>query len=182
MLTPEQEAWIAHLSDTDRVRIVPYDALAPTQFDAVRQRIRMALGDSLQVEHHGASSFGISGQDEIDIYVPVVAERLASEIDRFQLVFGPPQSNYPGLRARFSIEECGKRVDVFVINGDHDNWRQLQQFEGYLRAHPDELERYRLLKEAGDGLTVREYYRRKIEYINSVLDLVRVATDGAGAW
>jgi GrpB-like predicted nucleotidyltransferase (UPF0157 family) len=42
-------------------------------------------------------------------------------------------------------------------------------FEEYLKNYPDELERYRVLKEESNGKTMREYYRRKIEFINEIL-------------
>ncbi len=46
------------------------------------------------------------------------------------------------------------------------------KFENYLKEHPQALEEYRKLKELGDGLSTREYYRRKIEFINDILEKV----------
>lgn len=170
MLTPDQERWVAHLSDQSRIRIVPFDPTAALKFEAVKQRIQAVLGADVRVEHHGATSLGISGQDEIDIYLPVSAASYDGTVEQLRRVFGDPRSLYPAQRARFAIEEDGKHVDIFVSNEEHDNWRDLTQFEGYLHAHQTELERYRLLKEQGNGMTVRAYYRRKLEFINQILD------------
>jgi len=38
-----------------------------------------------------------------------------------------------------------------------------------LKAHPETLEEYRKMKEEGNGLSVREYYLRKTEYVNEIL-------------
>jgi len=75
----------------------------------------------------------------------------------------------PVERARFVTEEGGKHVDVFLINRDHYGYQNMIRFETYLRFHPEALDEYRRLKENGDGLSVREHYRRKIEFINSIL-------------
>jgi hypothetical protein len=56
-----------------------------------------------------------------------------------------------------------------LINQEHESWNSLLRFEGYLRSHAEALDNYRKLKEAGKGLTVREYYRRKLEFINDTL-------------
>jgi GrpB-like predicted nucleotidyltransferase (UPF0157 family) len=62
-----------------------------------------------------------------------------------------------------------KRIDVFVINKNDAGWIESVKFMAHLRAHPEALERYRLLKENNAGLTTREYYRRKTEFINEIL-------------
>ena len=169
MLTPEQEKWINHLSDQDVIKIIPFDPTAEEKYKKVRQRVHEALGDKIPIDHHGATSLGISGQDEIDVYIPVAQTRFDLMIDPLKSIFGEPKSLYPLDRARFVTEEDGKHVDVFLINKEHDGWKNMVRFEAYLRLHPEALEAYRKLKEDSNGLSVREYYRRKIEFINDVL-------------
>jgi GrpB-like predicted nucleotidyltransferase (UPF0157 family) len=169
MLTPEQQKWIDHLSDTELIRIFPFDPTTTEKFIRVRERIRAILGDEFPAEHHGATSFGISGQDEIDVYVPVPADRFDETVTKLTEVLGLPRSHYPMNRARFVIEEDGKHVDIFPINQDGKNWQATLVFESHLRTHPDDLDRYRELKESGDGLSVREYYRRKYEFVNEIV-------------
>ena len=71
MITRKQQKWIDHLSDVDKIKIVPFDPTAKDKFQKVKQQIKGALGKDIPVVHRGASSLGISGQDEIDIYIPV---------------------------------------------------------------------------------------------------------------
>lgn len=169
MLTLEQEKWIAHLSDENKINIVPFDPTAEEKFQRVKQRIQNVLGTQMPVEHRGATSLGILGQDEIDAYVPTPEAKFNSLIDPLKTIFGEPRSLYPLERARFVTEEQGKHVDVFLINEEHDGWKNGVKFEAYLKSHPEALEEYRHLKENGNGLSVREYYRRKTEFINGIL-------------
>lgn len=169
MLTEDQARWVAHLSDTDSIMIVPFDPTAQQTFEQVRETVRAALGTGARVEHHGATSLGISGQDEIDVYVPVPPEAFDLTVNRLRAVFGEPGSHYPLRRAHFVTFVDGKHVDVFVINEADEGWHLLNAFEACLHADPALLEAYRLLKESGQGLSGREYYRRKIEFINAVV-------------
>ena len=69
MITQKQEEWLAHLSDKDSVNIVPFDPSSNEKFETIKNKIQHKLGTTINVEHHGATSLGISGQDEIDIYI-----------------------------------------------------------------------------------------------------------------
>ena len=171
MLTPEQEKWLAQLSDTDRIKIIPFDVTAEEKFQVIKARIRAALGSDTTVEHHGATNLGISGQDEIDVYIPVSPTGFDSTVASLKALFGEPRSYYPAKRARFVTEEAGKHIDIFPINQESSDWKNLVQFETYLLEHPEKLDEYRELKESGNGLSVREYYRRKTLFINEVLGL-----------
>ncbi|HOX40777.1 MAG TPA: GrpB family protein [bacterium] len=172
MLTPEQERWINHLSDDDKVIIKPFDSSAVEKFEAVKQRILSTLGDQTRVEHCGATSLGISGQDEIDIYVPALVEKFDILLPQLRSIFGEPKSLYPGERVRFTIEEKGKHIDVFLINEFSSGWIDSVKFETYLKTHPGALADYQRLKEDGNGMSTREYYRRKIHFINEILSRV----------
>lgn len=169
MLTPEQEKWIAHLSDTDTVKIVPFDKVAGEKFASVKQKIQETIGNDFSIEHHGATSLGISGQDEIDVYIPVVLEAFDSLVAKLKEIFGEPRSLYPLERVRFVTEENGKHIDIFVINKERDDWKNLLKLETYLKVHPEALEEYEKLKESGNGQSVREYYRSKLIFFNQIL-------------
>ncbi|MCX6713446.1 MAG: GrpB family protein [Candidatus Vogelbacteria bacterium] len=169
MLSVEQQKWIDHLSDSDLIEIFPYDPRAEEVFKIVREKIQTALGKEINVEHHGATSLGISGQDEVDIYLPVDPSKFNQMVDLLTGVFGPPGSIYEQ-RARFPFQVDGKRTDVFVVKADEPGWKDSLRFENYLKNNHTALDDYRVLKETGHGLSLREYYRRKIEFINSILE------------
>jgi GrpB-like predicted nucleotidyltransferase (UPF0157 family) len=130
------------------------------------------LGKDIRVEHCGATSLKISGQDEIDIYIPVSPVDFNNYIPLLSEIFGEPKSHYPLEKARFVTIEDGKHVDVFLINKDYSGWLNGVKFEQYLKTHPETLKEYERLKELGNGFSIREYYRRKIEFINNVLERI----------
>ncbi|HZW04999.1 MAG TPA: GrpB family protein [Anaerolineaceae bacterium] len=171
MLTPAQEKWIAQFSDKDQITVLPFDPTAERKFAAVRRKVQAALGPTVPVEHHGATSLGISGQDEIDVYVPVPEEQFDSFLAPLTALFGPPRSYYRRERARFVTFEGSKHVNVFLINATCRAWLDGCRFEAHLRAHPEALERFRQVKAAGQGLSSRAYFRRKLEFINEILAL-----------
>ncbi|MGC9610608.1 MAG: GrpB family protein [Minisyncoccia bacterium] len=170
MLTKDQEKWINHLSNDDTIKIVPFDPRSQEEFEQVKSLIQSKIGSTVRVEHRGATSLGISGQNEIDIYVPVPGNLFNSFIIKLSELFGKPHSHYPLERARFIASDDGKRIDVHLVNEGHANWLNSEKFENYLKIHPETLEEYRILKESGDGLSIRKYYRSKAEFINSVLE------------
>ena len=169
MLTSKQEKWVAHLSDEDTITIYPYDSCAEEKYQKVKRQIQKILGDGIRVEHRGASSLGISGQKELDIYIPISLDKFVLFSELLANVFGKPRSVYPFERIRFTTSVEETRADIFLMNEIGKEWLDGLAFEKYLKRNPEALEAYRKLKEAGNGLSVREYYRRKVEFINSIL-------------
>jgi len=172
MLTPEQEQWINHLSDTEKVSVIPFDPTCDGKFLKIKELIQSVLGFEQSVEHRGASSLGISGQDEIDVYVPVPVEKFDKVISLVTDLLGKPRSHYPLKRARFVKYVEKKHIDIFVINQEDVGWKDCNKFHSFLLSHPQALDSYRKLKEESAGRSVREYYRRKIEFINEVLSKI----------
>lgn len=170
MLTEDQQKWIDHLSDEDTISIVPFDPSCEEKFQEVKRLIQSKFGEGVEVKHCGATSLGISGQDEIDVYIPVSPEDFDSMLIPLTELFGTPRSHYRMERARFVVEIQEKHIDVFLINKEGDGWNNGLIFEEHLRENSDALDAYRKLKEEGDGVSVREYYRRKIEFINSIVE------------
>ncbi len=169
MLTTGQQEWIDHLSDTKTVSIVPFDPTCEQKFLKIKKEIQSILGREQEIVHSGASSLRISGQDEIDIYVPVLPAIFDKTIIALKNLFGEPASYYTLVRSRFVTGVEGKHVDVFVINKEDFGWTGAVAFMSYLRSNPEVLERYRKLKEGLNGKTQREYYRIKTEFINEIL-------------
>ncbi len=174
MITPKQQRWLDHLSDEKKINIVPYDPSCKEKYEKIKEKIQKRLGKNIKVFHRGASSLGISGQDEIDVYIPVSKETFNSFIPKLEKLFGKARSIYPLERARFHAKIDGKKIDLFLINKMSEGWLSGVKFESYLKKHPKDLEEYMRLKENGDGLSVREYYSRKNEFINFILAKARV--------
>src|SRR3989304_6976860 len=149
MLTKKQKIWLKHLSSEKKIVIVPFDPTAEQKFQKIKHKISTIL-PRVSVEHRGATSLGISGQDEIDIYIPVSPSKFNSLIKSLIKLFGKLRSIYPLERIRFRTRVDRKRIDLFLINKDSDGWRNGVKFEKYLKSNPKVLEEYRKLKEDGN--------------------------------
>lgn len=170
MLTEDQERWIKALgSKTNKIKIVPYDPKTKEVFEKIKKEIRTVLGE-IEVHHHGATGLGISGQGEIDCYVPVPKNSFDGYVEKMARYFGPAGSNYPLRRARFVKYIDGIKIEIFIINEKHFDWINCLKFENYLKSHTEAFEAYKKLKEDCEGLSVAEYYRRKTEFINDILE------------
>lgn len=173
MITKDQQKWLNHLSDTDKIIIKPYDPKSSLIFNEVKKKVIGALG-KVRILERGASYLGISGQDEIDIYVPVSPENFDKYVEKMTKVFGKPGSNYPLIRARFRIPGYEKHIDVFVINKEDKGWTDSEALTKYLKTHKKVLVEYRKLKEEGNGLSTKEYYTKKIIFINKILKKAKI--------
>lgn len=171
MLTPEQEKRLSRFRKDDQVEIVPFDPACLERFEKLKAIIKFTLGEQTKVELRGSSGFGISGKGELDIYIPVPETKFDSTVSEVERFLGSsPKSFYPSDRARFVTITDGKEDEIFVVNDQGKSWLTSLKFEGYLQSHPEELERYRKLKEESAGLSTQGYYRNKEEYINEILN------------
>jgi len=169
MLTPEQEKWINHLPDDNAVGIRCYDPHAREIFCRLEKRIRFEIGENIRIELRGSTKLGISGQGELDIYIPVPPDSFDRMLGRMENTLGAPGSIYSLRRARFVVYSEGTKAEIFLINDKSDDWTRCLKFEGYLETHPEALAAYEKMKLGGNGLSTREYYRRKNEFINEIL-------------
>lgn len=170
MITPEQEKWLSHLLDDNSVEIFPYDEASVEKFELIKKQIQDRLGEEVSVVHKGATSLGISGQGELDVYLPVAPSSFGIFVGHLTEMFGKPRSHYLAQRAAFVTSINDTKVEVFVINQDSDDWRRSETFEKYLKNNQDALKAYETLKENNAGKSTQAYYRSKIEFINEILE------------
>lgn len=169
MLTQDQEKWIKSLgSKANKIKIIPYDPKTKEVFEKIKKEILSALG-KIEAYHCGSTNMGISGQGEIDCYIPVSEMKFDYIVKKMIKYFGPAGSIYPLRRARFVKYIDGIKIEMFVINEKHYDWINCLKFENYLKNHAEALLAYEKLKKDCEGLSVLEYYRIKTEFTNDIL-------------
>jgi len=122
MLTPSQQKWVDHLSDTNKVEIFPFDPKSNGKFEEIKFQIQSAIGTEFEILHRGASSLGISGQKEIDVYIPISPEKIEELTPKMEAVFGKPKSVYPLERTKFLAKIDGTTIEIMLTNQDHQSW------------------------------------------------------------
>lgn len=176
MITKPQQKWLGHLNTKDKIIIKPYDPKSSEIFEEVKKRIISEIGKT-EVLHRGASYLQISGQNEIDVYIPITPNEFNKMVGKMAKSFGEPRSLYPLAKGRFILNGFGKQtvkstdkhIEVYVMNNKDSGWIDSETFTNWLLTHPRTLEEYKNLKEKCMGLSTKEYYTRKLKFINEVL-------------
>lgn len=168
MLTPDQQKWLDHLSDTKTISIVPYNPKTKDFFKKIKSELIKILGN-VRISHRGSTALKISGQGEIDLYVPAAKKDFYIYVNKISEHFGKPGSLYEFKRARFVKYLDGIKIEIFVINKNDSGWRDSIKFEKYLKNNPEALSEYEKLKSKADGFSVKKYYTLKTIFINKIL-------------
>lgn len=172
MLTKTDIKWLSHLSNSKKVKIVPYNPKVREIFKKQKKEILDILEQDVEILHLGASGMSISGQKKIDLVIPVSLDRFDEFIEKLKKVYGDPISFSPNNRVRFNHKHDDTNIEIVIVNRNSEGWKRNIVFDNYLKTHPKTLEAYRKLKESNSGIGMREYYRKKIEFINDILEKV----------
>jgi GrpB-like predicted nucleotidyltransferase (UPF0157 family) len=175
MLTKQQKDWLNHLSDTHKVEIVPYDPRVKKIFQQIKAELEQVLDGDSVILHKGASAWGISGKGDVDIYIPVPVEQFNNYFKRLKTLLGEPGSYYDKERVRWNKQSDDIEVEIFLVNKDAEFYKDSELFWDYIETHPGVLEEYRKIKEEAEGTSTREYYTRKVIFINKVMESIKNA-------
>ena len=170
MITNEQQVWLDTLSDDNSVEIFPFNPKSFSAFKKLEKILKKALKNSFEILHRGATSLGISGQGELDVYIPVPVEKMKSTARIVEKIFGKARNIYPNERIRFVTFVDDVKAEIFVVNEGHKSWKDNCLFYQYLLNNSESLRAYKSLKEDGRGLSTKAYYTKKIEFINEILE------------
>ena len=168
MLTEEQEKWLGHLDNDKKVEILTYNPKTKEVFEKIKKEIQVLLPNT-EVLHCGSTALEIAGQGEIDLYIPVSENVFDEYLEKLTQHFGKPGSIYPLKRVRFVQYRENIKIEIFLVNKNTDDWKNLQKFESYLQKNPEALNEYVGLKESSRGLSIQQYYRKKLEFITKIL-------------
>lgn len=167
MLSPEQQNFIDRRSDNN-IDVIPFDPKSNEKFQEIKKQVQTILGD-VEVLHSGSTGLGIGGQHEIDVFIPVTSEEIPELAAKIESVWGKPKSIYPDERTKFIQYIDGTMIEVVLANKSCKSWTDGEIFFNYLENNNDEREEYERLKEIGKELSIKEYYKRKFEFINDIL-------------
>lgn len=173
MLSEDQKKWLNHLSDTNKVKIIPYDLRVKVIFQQQKSELENILGNDVEILHKGASAWGISGKGDVDIYIPVSVEVFDEYFERLKQVLGEPGSYYHNERVRWNRHIDNVEIEIFLVNHDAQFYKKNMLFWNYIETHPDVLEAYRKIKEEANNTTTKEYYTRKVIFINKIMKSIK---------
>ncbi len=161
----------------DDVRLVEYDLLWPAKFAEMAEWMRKTIPGEilLRVEHFGSTAIpNLPAKPVIDILIeiPSFAEAKRSLIP----IFNKPECEYWGYddHLLFIVRKCFMGTRTYHIHAAPAGrfWDRIA-FRDYLRAHPDEADRYASLKRnlAARYPTDRETYTiMKGDYVREMTE------------
>mgnify|MGYP001558299621 FL=1 len=82
------------------------------------------MGD-VEILHCGSTALQISGQGEVDLYIPVLLKYFDNYLEKLVKHFGKPGSIYLHKRARFVEYVDDIKIEIFLINKETDDWKNL---------------------------------------------------------
>jgi NAD-dependent protein deacetylase/lipoamidase len=129
------------------LEVVDYDPEWLRRYEEEATRVRAALGDSVvELEHMGSTAVpGLAGKPVIDISAGLTRAELSPAQVAAMEGLGYEYLGENGLPGRlfFRRDEAGRRAfHVHAVEHVGEQWHRHRAFRDYLRAHPDEVERY----------------------------------------
>ena len=171
MLTTDQKEWLNHLSDTEKIIIIPYNPKNKEVFKLIKNDLIKILG-KVRISLCGSTSLGISGQGEIDLYIPAAKKHFNGYLEKLIAYLGKPGSIYDLRRVRFVKFVNGIKIEIFLINKNFRDWTNCCKFINFLKRNPKYLLEYEKIKSKCNGFSVRRYYTAKVKFINKILKKV----------
>ncbi len=168
----------------DEVILVPYDASWPERFTQEAALLRSALPAALltRIEHFGSTAVpGLQAKPIIDILLGVtsVDEARESAVPILESLGYSYWSTDPRRDRLFLVKGLppnGPRSHhLHIVEPDNADWERLW-FRDYLRANPDEAQRYARLKREWADLYIDDreaYTEAKTGYVQYVTNLAR---------
>lgn len=168
MLTDEQEKYLQTIPEEKSVNVYPWDPNTEIIAEKIMQKAKQAA-TNLEVLFMGASALKIPGQNDIDIYMLCSSQDFDEHLLKLKEVFGEPIKTSPtSIKWEMDIE--GFSVELYLTDpGTPQMHEQIRVYE-LLKDNPRLLEEYKQIKESANGMSMREYQRRKYEFYNRILD------------
>lgn len=157
----------------------PYNDNFPHLFEKEKNRIAQFLSGDYKIEHIGSTAVpGLGGKGIIDIMIAVSKQNVKEYSKNLQKV-GYNYVEQSHIEQRLfhwqdlhdDIEHL-RRYHVHVTYPDSSDWKNAIAFRDYLRTHPDDLNRYAVMKqkaaeEANENTEM--YMKLKSDVIKEIL-------------
>lgn len=167
--------------ETDRrypaERVVSYDAHWPSAYRGLTAGLLDALGPAWEVEHVGSTSVpGLVAKPVIDLALRLPAKQSVTRADEALVRAGWTTSTGLGDHwATFHLQ-AGVRTGIgHIFTADQWDLAHVRLFARWLRAHPDDRDRYARLK-AGlldSGVWGGDYTAAKTRFVHEIVNRAR---------
>ncbi|HEV3359417.1 MAG TPA: GrpB family protein [Pseudonocardiaceae bacterium] len=172
---PDEDPWVNGPPPPETVEIVAYNPEWPRRYQSLAAEIRAALGSTIvDIEHVGSTSVsGLAAKDVIDIDLIVADPRDEQRYVPALAAIGYTLTvREPSWHQHRCLRLADPRVNLHVFGPDCPETIRHRMFRDWLRAHPEDRERYEDAKRAAvpGGGNSMDYNRRKEDTIRAIYD------------
>ncbi|MDO8488231.1 MAG: GrpB family protein [bacterium] len=167
MLNQGEINFLSKIPSDKIVKILPYDPRVKETASEIIKSICQRYPD-LKVIYLGASSLGISGQGDLDIYCLASTDTIPNYLDGLIELFGQPKSSRPDSFS-WKFQKDGFDGELYLTDPDTESMgRQIKIYEE-LRRNPEILLEYEQLKQGLNGKSFKEYQEKKYEFYHRII-------------
>ena len=168
---------------TKHVVVEPYCEKWAKSFISIRNEIGDALGDlALRIEHVGSTAVpGLSAKPIIDIDVVIPDYSVFDEVVHRLGTIGYHHEGNLGIDGREAFKYDGKdhlqKHHLYVCTQESTELKRHVAFRDYLRSHPEAVQEYSRIKEAGAFLypyDIEKYIEHKSPFIKKIYREIRI--------
>lgn len=166
MLTESQIRYLETIPEAFLASVKPWDAKAAETAKKLIKKINTLTG--LEVFWSGALALGISGQNDIDLSILTNPKNFEKYLDRLISILGEPTKKGKE-NILWRITKSGYRIDAYLGDQNSESIKLHKKIFELLNNDKNLLKEYELLKEEANGLSMKEYQKRKYEFYNRIL-------------
>ena len=153
-------------SKDKKIKISPFDPTVRQTGLEIVQKIKNVLPDST-IHFTGSAVLGIAGQRDLDIYVESAPKDLKKNLEKLIPILGQATK----IRAKFVewhsiIDTCD--VEVILADPQLPILRDPVHTFNLIKSNLAHIKEYEQLKLASNGVSEREYKRRKLEFFHRI--------------
>lgn len=166
MLRPEEDKYLKGLPADEAGRIIyvyPYNPDIAGIAQGVIEKLAGLLPAGADIRFMGASALGISGQNDIDIYMLAPENEHSVYLAKLEAILGKQ------IKHKWYWYEQGYEVSVYLADPESPSQKRQIDMHAALQNSPELLREYEQLKSAMNGKTYTEYQTAKYEFYNKVL-------------
>lgn len=167
MLTEGQKNYLAKLPPeraNRTIKINSYDPRTKEIAEAIINRVKEIIPEA-DIRFMGSSSLGISGQNDVDIYIICPAE--LREAYSSKLSYVPLEK----LQNKWKGSKDEIEISVYLSNSEDPKFKEQLDIFKILKNNPQILKDYKDLKRSMNGKTYKDYQIAKYEFYNHVLGI-----------
>lgn len=167
MLTKGEEKYLKTIPEDKMANVKPFDPKVRDTGNSIVENIKNKMPE-LEVLFMGASALGIAGQNDIDINILSTPNEYTNHLPSLVKLFGEPTKLNSNL-IKWEFVKDGFEVEPYLTDKDSPLLQRQVNTFNILKNSPNLTKEYENIKRECDGLSFREYMKRKFEFFNKIL-------------